>query len=1331
MTRLHRISGLLALALVLGVALAACSRSAPTQEEGPPPLSDRPWVTLKELAARPELHVEPHQHVIFDLAHLPAGAEVAPRTYRIPLYLARSHDLRMRIEEAEPCFSEVSLSFHDGTRIFTLHRGNRSAGTQLRKGHADLLVKIADPLPAHCKVAFMSLKKPPDAGSAVGAPVEAKADVTTTAIETAANLTRAFQIVDPGAGQALPTLACTGGNCPYLLSIDPVTSIATSASTRQGILGMPKFVPVGDGGYNWSHALVDPTRTTDQFALTSVSGSGIFQLAAYAGSYSSSGGIAQPLAVITPDCTTTSSQFVCNLPGATGSPPSSLVLVGGAGAPAAAAVQLTQPSPHLFTFTVPLGGTSTAIFLAHASYAQVLDPAQGQEVLLSTARSGGSGSYTFQARELYRMYDQCSAAPTCCNGTCNGPTLQAGEISLSTWVNGSPRVFVFNSDAPVPFLAPISNWTLALGPGTTSAHCYALPGFEGDVQIPGPGVACQSLRVFQASQVVFTSDCRFCNLDGADLSGNVFDGRDLSSSTFRKANLARSTFRSVNFTDVDATGADLTDAILDGSTWGVTYTGLNGLLGSNLTGASFQRASLRGMQFDATVTFSSTIFDSADLTGATFSTANLDQSSFRYVDLSDPSSHLAFMGTNLPYVRLDGAKLDGIILHGNNMPGLSAFNTSFQRANLVDVAMPYAVLKGADFTEAVLQGAAMSGSNLFGALFQSAYLNASPLTGRQTSLQGSLLINADFNSANVSGADFSYAILGSSSQTETCESSASGAPCANFYDGLISGARFDNAYLAHVNFTGSKGSDPSFLNASIIGCNFSGATYSHEPNQTGGVVEFGNSYLFGTDMGQSGTQLLFADFYNAFLDPSSAAPTNTGFAKVSLDPTRYTTFRQSAYSGKQLCLTTKITVPSNPPPSDANSTCPDGSGGPCSRATWTSASDTQLQDLPDVTVAYNGAKLASPAAGCSPNADVQLALWNESSLSLGASVTQSLIATNASGCTVDLSRIKNAQGPLSIDRAWPVTYSSCNGPWPMAAQCEIMLRAPVTTLTGPLAVTLTDGETSIPVQVSCGMTALPWSASATALSPSGCTFPVTMGNVFGPVVVSGALPSGWSYSQGTCSAKKASCSASVTVPPGRSGTTTVSDGVSSIPLSFDCESRLILSGPTSFADVPSSDGSCHFTVGVNAAQGPVSLSGSGATLSMSQSTCDGLTYPCTFTLNASGTYAGYPASVSVTDGTNFAPVSASCGMYLPQGATYSTHPDASRNCSWTIPVAYPSAAVSMLVSPSSSTCGTGGTSACSLSVGPVPLGPGTGMGQRDSVQGGYGGTRIPVWLSCQ
>ncbi|MEI7703930.1 MAG: pentapeptide repeat-containing protein [Deltaproteobacteria bacterium] len=1335
MNRFHRSSGALAGALAL--ALAGCSRSTGTQEEGPPPLSDRPWVTLKELAANPGLHVQPHQHVIFDLSRLPAGAEAAPRTYKIPLYLAQSHDLRMRLEEQEPCFAEISLSFHDGTRIFTLHKGSRSAGTQLRKGHVDLLVRLADPLPARCTVAFMSLKKSP----AAQAPSGASADVAATAIETAPNLTRAFQILDPGTGQVLPTLACTGVHCPYLLSIDPLPSITVANPFQTPILGMPKFVPVGDGGYGWSHARLDPTNPADQFAITPVSGSSTsFQLAAYAGSYASSSGVAQPLALLTPDCTLARYQFVCTLPAAP-NPPSSLVLAGGQGAPAPAAVQVSQASPHVFSFTFPLGGANTAAVLSPTTYAQTQDPRQASELLLTTRASGGNGSYTFQAREVYRMYDQCSAAPQCCNGTCNGPTLQAGEISLSSWVNGSPRVFVFNSDAPVPFLNPISNWTLTLGPDTTTAHCYSLPAFEGDVQIPGPGVPCQSLRVHLASQVVFTSDCPSCNLDGADLSASNFDGRDFSSSTFRKADLSGSTFRGVDFTGVDATGANLTGAILDGSTWGGTQAGYYGLKGTNLTRASFQRASLRLMQFDATVTFDSTNFDSADLTGALFSTANLDGSSFRYVDFTPPSvppaepafgSGQTFLGTNLPYVRLDGAVLDYQNLHGTNMPGVSAFNTSFYKAYLFEVVMPYAVLKGANFSESTLQGTAMAGSNLYGARFHLAHLNASPSTGRATNLQGSLLINADFSNSNASGADFSYSILGSTSQSETCQPGTdTSAPCASFYEAIITGTRFDNAYLGHVNFGGTNGSDPSFLNAAIIGCNFSGAIYTHEPTKTGGVVEFGNSFLFGTDMGQSGTQLAFADFFNAFLDPASAPPGTTGFATVSLDPTHYSTFRQSPYSAKQLCVTTTITVPQSPPPSDVHSTCPDGLGGPCSRASWTSASDLSLPYQPGISVAYGSSMPKPPLSGCSANASVQLPTWNEGFLSLPRSeITQVKSASNSSGCVVTLDP-STPQGPLSLDLAWPVTYTSCNGPWPMISRCQMIVKAPVTTSTGPLTATLTDGESLIPVQVSCGMTPSKWTATATATSSSGCSFPVTLANTFGPVSVTGAMPAGWSFSQGTCSAKATSCSASVTVAPGLNGGVVLSDGVSSVPVSLDCQSDLVLSGPSSFSDWPSPDGGCHFTVGVQAALGPVSLSGGGGAVSMSNSTCDGVTYPCSFTLNAGGSYAAYPASVSVTDGTNFAPVSASCGMYLPQGANYSTRPDASRNCTWTIPVAYPSAAVGTASLPSSSTCGSGGLPACTLTVGPVPLGSGTGLGQRDLVQGGYRGTNIPVWLSCQ
>ena len=982
--------------LLAAVALATLSGCRAAAPEGPPPLSSKPWVTLAELAAKPDLHVQIHQHVLFDFTKLPTSAEIAPRTYKVPLYLTDEHDLRLHLEETEPCFAEIALAHHDGTREFTIHVGNRVAMSHVRPGHMDLIVKVASPLPAHCSAGFMALLgKEPEA-----APATPKG-LSDPPFDIGPNLVRALAIRDPGNGLTLPKLGCGGidVNCDFMLSLDTESGFTTGSPYTAPtnlvtfpIFGLPKFVPVGLGDPTWSHANLDVTNPRDQFAFSKGGSNVEFFVDAYDGGYSGSKMTPSRMLLIEPAC-------IPLTPLPWGFSPESWwscvsLDLAKMGMPAEALPFSSDPAHLSWAQPVRFGsvsfydhtnprydflieqdfGLSQGVTLSPYTFANInlFKTHQDQELLIAIQNNTGTPGWGLLASEMYRMLDQCGGPPGCCSGTCASIAPLAGEIAVTGTSGGSQKTWFFNERYPIPFLASFPPGTMTFGPETTSAWCYTQALYQGDYHGAGTPGDCRSLKLFRAIDIVFSSDCKWCNLDDADLSNWNFDGRDFSWSTFRRANLTGSTLRKATLLGTVFDGANLTRTILDGAAWNGTQSTPSPLVvsGATFNGTSFRNAALVQLVFDGANTFTDAIFEGTVFSTVTFSGATMTRASFRGNRLTplNPS----FTGSLLVQVAFDNTTLDGMDFSAVTFSGCSFQGATMTRMNLTDARAVHQDFSGLDLFYSTMRGFRAPGASFIGTQMYGVDLSPSA-AGTSASFAHGLLVDTNLVRANLSGTSFAGAILASSTPVTSCADSDNAHHthgCASLLASTFLGTSFAGAYIDHVDLSDTLGPDPDFSGAWIIGSSFAGALYSHQGGDTGSPIDFANTFLFGTDL--SPARLPGANFYQAYLDTTSCKTGTGGRVVAALGPS-YFTQAGSPFAGKTICIQSAYTdCPYAFPTSDADTTCPDGDPGYCAPTQWTYPTAVLLPRVTSTVMSYSGSFPASPAA-CSQT--ITTAYW--------------------------------------------------------------------------------------------------------------------------------------------------------------------------------------------------------------------------------------------------------------------------------------------------------------------------------------------------------------------
>ncbi|HUR90552.1 MAG TPA: pentapeptide repeat-containing protein [Ramlibacter sp.] len=261
-------------------------------------------------------------------------------------------------------------------------------------------------------------------------------------------------------------------------------------------------------------------------------------------------------------------------------------------------------------------------------------------------------------------------------------------------------------------------------------------------------------------------------------------------------------------------------------------------------------------------------------------------------------------------------------LHGANLSVSNLSRANLAKANLAGADLHQSLLESASLAQANLDGA-----NLCGASLGPAAVDAAG-TSIATDLHGAFLRNANLQSADLTRANFAKAsFFGSSSSActaaTTCGAGASN--CPNAQSATLLETNFADAYLAHADFSSSKGS-ATFTGAIAPGAYFKDAKLASPTDFTG-------AFIVGSDFTGAGTAGVTG------LD-SAIATSKSGTCAFKLD-TGYTSFAgYSIVSGTSCAASaaaatcTFVTYPASPvlPPGATVSTSPSNAIGTCGTA---------------------------------------------------------------------------------------------------------------------------------------------------------------------------------------------------------------------------------------------------------------------------------------------------------------------------------------------------------------------------------------------------------------
>ena len=358
------------------------------------------------------------------------------------------------------------------------------------------------------------------------------------------------------------------------------------------------------------------------------------------------------------------------------------------------------------------------------------------------------------------------------------------------------------------------------------------------------------------------------NLDLCDLRGADLSGFNLAGTSFVGAILA-----GANLTGADLSNANLSKANLEGAD----------LSGSNLSGANMRKAWLEGAIFSETNLAGVTsgeiagtpqstppysgivngywIFPHADLTGADFSEANLDDVNFSTMNLTGADfSGAQMISTIFTESILTGANFTDATfkprsLEGVTSGGITGFKNDYDscwlscifykgylvapRTNLAKANLDGIAVHGnggsifqADLTDASLVGANLSGLNLGGVNFSNANLTNATLVG--TVVWG----NTSFAKTNLTGAD----LRGLNSREEVIDLSTSilsGVKSGSISSSTIlpdtwklingyligPGANLQGANLSKADLSNANLRDSNLINANLQEANLNGSNF--------------------------------------------------------------------------------------------------------------------------------------------------------------------------------------------------------------------------------------------------------------------------------------------------------------------------------------------------------------------------------------------------------------------------------------------------------------------------------------------------------------------------
>ena len=536
---------------------------------------------------------------------------------------------------------------------------------------------------------------------------------------------------------------------------------------------------------------------------------------------------------------------------------------------------------------------------------------------------------------------------TCLDG-CDGATipLGAGEVAFFSECNyqGTVGMSIYDTPQAAPFFSTVRS--IRLGPGTF-VSMYPDADYQGALQPVSEDTACLEAPVnlgsFEIttdvkSFVLATDTCVGCNLGEIDLSGIDLSNGDFAQATFTQADLVGTTLDGASMADTDLSNAELSQASFAGADLTgaklsqATMAGTN-FLGSVLHCTSFADSDLTSAAFSDPADLSRDFSCRLDLTGTTVEYGTFPPVDWRYLDLT--SSRMQGVPETLSTLAapldLSGAVLnqvdwlDGKMLDGANLgcyAGVGAQTDPCPPSGTVEAcselqfaALSKVSLRRACLKQAQLQGTDLTYANLDGAVLEGADLAALP-NGTVAKLTSAFLRDASLAGANLTGVIANYASFYSS---DNGPATASGA--------TMTGAKWNNAYLANADFSHAVLQSTEWTQAVLVGVSFDGADLSK--NATAGeITDFSNAYLQGAVF--SNAPVTDADFTNSYWDVSGDETTLN--VELQSGNVEFTGYWGSTPECVQAIYPNQNAASPVLPITSASNTCPDGDPGPCDDA---------------------------------------------------------------------------------------------------------------------------------------------------------------------------------------------------------------------------------------------------------------------------------------------------------------------------------------------------------------------------------------------------------------
>jgi uncharacterized protein YjbI with pentapeptide repeats len=444
---------------------------------------------------------------------------------------------------------------------------------------------------------------------------------------------------------------------------------------------------------------------------------------------------------------------------------------------------------------------------------------------------------------------------------------------------------------------------------------------------------------------------------GKDFHGQTITGANFAYQDLTNANFSGATLVAPYFAHANLTGTNFQDAV-------IVNDGSNPTLVADFSFANLQDACFIRAQFNGP-----TYLANASLTCADFSETNLTNGNALFgesplnIDRNRTNCRLAFRSSLMsceflsdwPFLDLSGANLRACLtqlsgrdfsnayLEGVDLSGAVLDNMKFVNADLGKANLNRASLQNVDFSFARLFGAQLNNANLTDATLYNAYLsnNVGGSISNAASLRHAHLKNVNLSSAQLSGVDFSYSNFYGDYATAVgaCKTALSRDRCneqpARNYQGFTCGCaaahgatmtetKFDSAYLFGVDFTEAKGEAADFGEAVLAGANFSGASFSSNPQ--GVVASFFRAYLQGANL--EGAELGDSpNLSGAFVDFRPGG-NNIYIFLDGINHNQFTCANCTPPTGTNVCVLLNYPRPTTVP-YNTTLTCPNGDKAVC------------------------------------------------------------------------------------------------------------------------------------------------------------------------------------------------------------------------------------------------------------------------------------------------------------------------------------------------------------------------------------------------------------------